>query len=366
MSASPTPSEPSSLLWDIVRYVLVAAVAGVLIWYSFFYTPVTYSSQKHEGTAMGTHYQVRVDRFPDNADWEQLTAAIQDRLESLEQMMSIHRRDSEISRFNASSDTDTWFSVSPEVALVVQTALEISQLSEGAFDITVAPLVSHWGFGTESRFPRQNRTFEDLRASALYLKERIGYSKLSVQLNPPALKKAIPELTIDLSGIAKGFAVDSIAELLEERRITDYLIEIGGEVRVKGKKGVDRDSDWIVGIDNPTKDFTGFHQTFPLTDQSLATSGNHVQTITISDIRVSHLIDPRTGLPVPMGNGTRELTSVAVLAPNCTLADAWATAMFVLGEQKGIELAHRHEIAVLFLLRNGDDIIEVSSRYWRK
>jgi len=356
-------SAPSSLLWDIARYVIVAVAVGLLVWYYFLYTPVNYVSREHSGKTMGTDYKVQVARFPEKADWKKIAEAIQNRLDTLEQMMSSHRHGSEVSRFSASANTEDWFPVSPETALVVQKAQEVAKLSEGAFDITIAPLVPHWGFGM-SGGERQNRSFENLRSSALQLKEYTGYEKLSVRLDPPALKKAVPELAIDLSAIAKGFAVDSIAELLEEQKITDYLIEIGGEVRGKGKKSKDGDREWNVGIEKPTQEFSGFQLTFPLTNQSLATSGNYLQTIQIGGQQFSHFIDPRTGLPIPKGNGAEELASTAVLAPNCMQADAWATAMFVLGEQKGLELADQHGIAVLFLLLDGNHVTEVPSKKW--
>jgi len=360
MSESSAESAAPSLVWDVVRYVIIAVAAGLLIYYYGFYTPTVYVSKEHTGDTMGTKYRVQVAQFPENRDWQEIIDEIQSRLDTLEQMMSAYRQDSDVSRFNAFASTEDWFSVSEETAQVVQTALEISQLSEGAFDVTVAPLVRHWGFGAGGN-QRLARPFEELRSEAILLKERTGYEKLSVRLDPPALKKSIPELTIDLSAIAKGFAVDSIAELLDAHKITDYLIEVGGKVRGKGKKN--KDNDWTVGVEKPTVRYSGTQQTFPLKDQSLATSGSYLQYREIEGRRVSHLIDPRTGLPAQIEG---KLVSVAVLAPNCARADAMATAMFVLGEQKGIELATRHSIAVLLLLRTGDEIHEVSSNDWAK
>ena len=321
------------------------------------------SSREHAGRTMGTTYAVKVAQCPENGNWQKITLEIQDRLDALERMMSTFRSDSEVCRFNDFTATEHWFPVSPETAQVVHTALEISRLSEGAFDITVAPLVRHWGFGAGSS-SRQPRSFEELQSSVMSLKERTGYEKLSVRLDPPALKKAIPELTIDLSAIAKGFAVDGIAKLLDAHKITDYLIEVGGEVRAKGMKSPD--TDWIVGIEKPTAQYSGTQRALPLKDQSLATSGSYLQYREIGGQRVSHLIDPRSGLPAQIGDGVNELVSTAVLAPTCTQADAWATAVFVLGERKGLELANRHKIAVLFLLRTGDEIREVSSEAWKK
>jgi len=362
MSESSAESVSSNIIWDIARYVIVAVAAGFLIWYSFFYTPTVYVNREHAGKTMGTDYIVKVARFPENGDWKKIADEIQSTLEALDQMMSTYQSDSEVCRFNASASTEDWFSVSPETASVVQTALEISQLTEGAFDITVAPLVRHWGFGAEGNSLR-TKSFEVLKSEAATLKEQTGYEKLSVQQEPPALKKAIPELTIDFSAIAKGFAVDCIAELLEKHKVADYLIEVGGEVRSKGKKSPDM--DWRVGIENPlSEQFSSVQHKLDLKNQSLATSGSYRQGLQIEGRRVSHVIDPRTGLPAQIEHNANELVSAAVVAPNCTHADAWATAMFVLGEQKGIELANQHGLAVLFLLSNGDEIIEVPSKHW--
>ena len=345
----------SNIVWDIIRYIIVAVFAGLLIYFYGFYTPTVYVSREHIGKTMGTNYIVKVAQFPETGNWEGITAEIQKKLNALEQMMSTYRSDSDVSRFNASTSTEEWFSVAPETAQVVHTALEVSQLSEGAFDITVAPLVQHWGF------------FEELDLAAVLLKDqRTGYEKLSVRLAPPALKKAIPELMIDLSDIVKGFAADNIAELLDAHKITNYFIEIGSEVRGKGKRNPD--SDWIVAVEKKPSaaQFSGIQQAFPLRNQSLATSESYLQFREIEGRRISHLIDPRTGLPAQIENGADGLVSTAVLAPNCSRADAWATAMFVLGEQKGLELANRHKIAVLFLLKTGDEIREVASEHWAK
>ena len=368
MSESSAEPVAPNLVWDIARYIIVAIAAGLLIYWYGFYTPTVYVSREHTGKTMGTNYAVKVAQFPETGDWQKIVDEIQERLDALDQMMSTYRQDSDVCRFSASTSAEEWFSVSQETAQVIHTALEISMLTEGAFDITVAPLVRHWGFGAGGT-PRPASSFEELQSTAALLKERTGYEKLSVQLNPPALKKAIPELTIDLSAIAKGFAADSIAELLDAHNITDYLIEVGGEVRGKGKKNPDR--DWIVGIEKPVSEqFSGIQQAIPLKDRSLATSGSYLQFREVAGRKVSHLIDPRTGLPAQIEDGINDsadvLVAAAVLAPNCAQADAWATAMFVLGKQKGLELANRHKIAVLFLLRTGDEIREVSSDHWAK
>jgi thiamine biosynthesis lipoprotein len=363
MPESPVESVPSNFLWDITRYIVVAVAAGIFIWYYCFYSPITYDSKVHIGETMGTAYKVVAAKFPNHADWEQCVLDIQSKLDAIDQMMTTYRSDSEVCRFNDFASTEDWFPVSQETAFVVHTALEISQLSDGAFDITVAPLVGHWGFGAGGG-SRRLQTFEELKSTADLLKDRTGYKKLSVRLDPPALKKASPELMIDLSAIAKGYAVDCVAELLEARKLTDFMIEVGGEVRSKGRKS--KDKDWIAGIEKPTPEFSGHQQVFVLGDRSMATSGSYWQERQIDGRRVSHLIDPRTGMPAQIESSANELVAVAVIAPTCTVADAWATAMFVLGEREGVELAHKNKIAVLFLLRSGDTIIEVPSKHWTK
>ena len=363
MSESSTESAAPNIIWDSTRYVMVAVVAGFLIYYYCFYTPTIYVNREHTGKTMGTSYSVKVVHFPEHDDWQKIADEIQERLDSIDIMMTTYRSDSEVSRFNDFASIEDWFSVSQETARVVHMAQEISQLSEGAFDITVAPLVQHWGFGAGGS-SRIARAFEELQSTAMTLKEKTGYDKLSVRLDPPGLKKSIPELTIDLSAIAKGFAVDCVAELLDAHKITDYLIEVGGEVRGKGKKS--KDKDWKVGVEKPTADYSGNQQAFPLKNLGMATSGSYRQMREIDGRRVSHLLDPRSGLPAQIGNGANELVSVSVLAPNCAKADAWATALFVLGEQNGLALANRHKIAVLFLLQTGDEIREVASDTWAK
>jgi len=373
MSKSPSESISSVNFWDILRYVVVAVIVGVLIWFYFFYTPIVYDRKEHVGKTMGTDYIIKVARFPETGDWQKIAARIQDRLDTIDQMMSTYRQDSEVCRFNAFSSTEDWFPVSRETAYVVQTALEVSRLTEGAFDVTVAPLVQHWGFGANGN-QQQTKSFEELKSEAVLLKEQTGYQQLSVRTESSALKKAIPELTIDLSAIAKGFAVDCVAELLDEYHITDYLIEIGGEVRGKGKKDKHKNKDWVVGIEKPilessqelSNQFLGLQQKLALQDRSLATSGSYRQRLQIDGQWISHIINPRTGLPAQVGNNAYRLVAAAVIASDCTHADAWATAMFVLGEQQGKEIADRHGVVALFLLQNENEIIEVSSKNWVK
>ncbi|MDR0521795.1 MAG: FAD:protein FMN transferase [Planctomycetaceae bacterium] len=361
------PAEnPQVSLWDAVRYILAAAVIGFGVWYYCFSAPGILVYRETTGKTMGTDYIVKVARYPENADWTEETAAVQRWLDRIDGLMSTYRQNSEVCRFNAFTNTEDWFPVSSETAAVVQASQEIAALTGGAFDITAAPLVQLWGFGAgKTQAEKEPKTLEELKRASLELKEKIGYQHLSVRLDPPALKKSVPELTIDLSAVAKGFAVDCLAERFDKANVVkNYLIEIGGEVRCRGKKT--KDTDWLAGIINPI-DENHVQQKLVLGSRSLATSGNYRQLRQIEGETVTHIVDPRTCLPVRFGGESAEqLVSVSVILPECMRADAWATAMFVLGEKEGLELAGKHGIPVLFLLRQNDSVRESPSESWKK
>jgi thiamine biosynthesis lipoprotein len=429
---SPKPSaeqddqpQPSNSTWDIIRYVVVVVLLVVGVWYVYFRQPIILTAQEVRGMTMGTDYSVKVADFVKGTNpdvWKNIETLIQQRLDEIDRLMSTYRTESEVSRFN-NSDSADWFNVSKDTAEVVHLALEISQLTEGAFDITVAPLVELWGFGA-NRQP--DLTINNLEEKTNQIKPKTGYDKLEVRLQPPALKKSIPELRIDLSAIAKGYAVDCVTKLLEENGFVNYMVEIGGEVRCRGNKGTA--GDWMIGIEKPfiisTNEFYGLQRKLRIGDRALATSGDYQNYRELDGVRFSHFIDPRTGFPIerlaiseskmlkneplqkeekkeeeqqqteqqqqqqklsqqemppqePLQTKTLQpeslqteslqpkqlqenslqldtkerLGSVSVLAETCVRADALATAFFVLGEHKGLELAEKHGIAVLFLFR---------------
>ena len=348
-----TPTKPSSV-GEIARYVVVLGLVGFIVWYNYFKMPTHYLDKDLDGKTMGTYFAVKVHGFPDNKDWGEVTQAIQQALDAVDLAMSTFKPESEVCRFNASDSTD-WFSVSRETAEVVQLSLEISRLTGGAFDITVAPLVDLWGFGPG----RERIGLETIKSRIEETRARVGYDKLEVRLDPPALKKSVPNLSIDLSAIAKGYAVDQVAGVLDGRRIGNYMIEVGGEVRCKGNKG--EKNEWTIGIEKPivgsADEFAGVQKTIHLGNRSLATSGSARNYHEIDGVRLSHIIDPRTACPTetvpPDSEAPAErLGSVSVVDSTCARADALATAMFVLGEKEGLTLAEKQGIAVLFLFRS--------------
>ena len=374
MSTESEISQPStfSVVFGWIRYVLIAVLAVFMIWFAL--KPPGNSGGRNtagseieesaetmpvivqcRGTTMGTvPFCVKVgSRQPAENIAEQekeLLETVQSVLDLIDSLMSTYRTDSEVFRFNDSSSTD-WFPVSPETAQVVQVALDVSELTRGTFDITVGPLVNRWGFGPEeySALPTQDEIDEILQS--------VGYQHLTVQMSPPSLKKEVPHLKIDLSGIAKGFAVDQVAAALEKTGIKNYMIEIGGETRTAGEKSPGK--PWTIGIEIPTPLWFGepkIQCKIHLGSQSMATSGDYQNFVDYKGIRFSHIIDPRTGWPVEksqmdLPGSQLRLGSLSVVDSTCVRADALTKGFYILGVEEGLKLADAHGIAVLFLLR---------------
>ena len=195
--------------------------------------------------------------------------------------MSTYLPDSEVSLFNVSQSTD-WIAVSSETAQVVELAQQISDVSNGAFDVTVAPLVNLWGFGPGKQAAGVPSETEIQAAKSL-----VGYRQLFVRHEPPGLKKAIPELQIDLSAIAKGHGVDRVGELLEKNGIQHYFVEIGGEIETRGTRPDDK--PWKVGIESPQREKRSIQMILELSNAAIATSGNYRN---VSFSRAAYRQDP--------------------------------------------------------------------------
>jgi len=292
------------------------------------------------GATMGTSYNVKVVPPPgvERLAEQDLPGVIQARLDDINDKMSAYSEDSELSRFNQFEDTAP-FPVSKETAAVFAIAQQVSEASGGAFDVTVGPLVNAWGFGPVKR--SEPPTDEQVAA----LKERLGYRNVTVDVEACTLRKARPDVYCDLAAVAKGYAVDEVARALEEHGYTDYMVEVGGEVRVRGAKpgGV----PWRIGIEKPDAPPHTVQQAIALSDQAMATSGDYRNYYERDGVRLSHTIDPRTGRPI-----THKLASVSVLHEECAWADAYATAMMVLGPEEGWELAEKQDLAAYFIVRD--------------
>ncbi|MDA1163645.1 MAG: FAD:protein FMN transferase [Planctomycetota bacterium] len=293
---------------------------------------------------MGTTFRIVVEEELNGlspTSLEPLRNRINARLDDIENMMSTWRTDSELSRFNVSESTD-WFAVSKDVTVVVAEAQRIWKMSDGAFDPTVAPLIRLWHFAEEPG--DQTLPLDEAIQAA---KANTGFDQIEVRANPPALRKRIPQLELNLSAIAKGFAVDAISELLVKHGYQNHLVEIGGEMRSSGAKHENsRPTPWVAGIERPDAWPQVLFATLPLKNQAIATSGDYRNFFEVDGQRYSHTIDPDTGRPV-----THDLASVTVLAPRCMTADALATAIEVMGPDRGLEFARENDLPVLMITR---------------
>ncbi|MCB2182065.1 MAG: FAD:protein FMN transferase [Desulfobulbaceae bacterium] len=294
------------------------------------------------GSTMGTTYLVKIADSAPQISAENLQAAIDAELEKINNQMSTYRPLSEISQFNQATSF-IWVPVSESTAQVVTFALGIYKKTKGAFDIAVYPLVRLWGFGPEAKMERKvpdpRKIFE--------LRQFSDSQFVRTRFDPPSLRKSHYDIEVDLSALAKGFAVDQITALLKQHGIENFLIEIGGEIRAQGKKK--NGTAWIVGIEKPSPDARKIEELIALQDRSLATSGDYRNFFEEKGHRYSHLIDPRTGRPI-----THNLTSVTVIADECMTADAWSTALMVLGPEEGYSVAVDNNLAALFITRARD------------
>lgn len=296
---------------------------------------------KISGPTMGTRYNITL--FPADGqvlDNTVLQQSINDSLNRINKQMSTWDKSSEISLFNQSNSTD-WYSVSAEFAQVVQAAQDISRLSNGAFDVTVGPLIRMWGFGKD--LTNNNPDQADIDTAL----QNMGYQKLQVRLSPPALRKQIPQLQINLSAIAKGYAVDAIAQQLAQQGIHSYLVEIGGEIRANGVK-VNGDL-WRIAIEKPDTKERAIQQGILLKNTGVATSGDYRNYVERDGKRYSHTIDPATGKPI-----THHLASITILHDSAMMADGLATAVMVLGEKKGQSFLNDNQLKGYMITRENN------------
>ncbi len=291
------------------------------------------------GLTMGTGYNiVAVDHSRDVTKAE-LQAAVDAALARVNTQMSNWDATSEISAFNAAKAGDS-VSVSPELAHVMQAAADVHDASEGRFDVTVGALIDLWGFGA-----RQTRTDMPTDAEVAQAMACCGQAQ-SVEIAGGALRKLNSDAEIYLSSIGKGFGVDHVAQALNGFGITDYMVEIGGDLYTAGRNPDGQ--PWQIGIETPQSFDRGIMQVVGVSGMGMATSGDYRNFFDYDGKRYSHIIDATTGRPV-----THDTASVTVLTDNAMLADAWATALLVLGRERGLEIANDRDMAVLFIDRDG-------------
>ena len=297
-------------------------------------TPEVYTT--NSGHIFGTQYNIKYKSVED------LHKEVKATLLQVDNSLSMFNKNSIISAFNNNRDT----TANEMFTEVFNLAQEISAKTGGAFDITVAPLVNAWGFGFKKGELPDSATVEELRS-------KVGHT--TVSLVDGKLVKQNPGTMLDCSAIAKGYGCDMVARLLDSRNITDYMIEIGGEVVTKGKN--DRGTAWNISISKPTENTTGSHNAHQrivaISGKAMATSGNYRNFRIENGKKYAHTIDPRTGYPVQ-----HSLLSATVIAENCAKADAYATSFMVMGLEKAIDQCKKDSIEAFFIYSSTDGALQ--------
>ena len=303
---------------------------------------------KVEGNAQGTTYHISY--FSDDEVNHKI--AIDSLLKEIDASMSTWLPTSIISRIN---NNDTSVTVDQYFIDVFKKSLEVSQKTDGLFDVTVGPLVNSWGFGITKKHTQDSSTIDSL----LHF---VGYKMLKLEGNK--IIKAKPEIKIDFNAIAQGYSVDVLANYFESKGIDNYLVELGGELKAKGKKD---NENWKVGIDKPDEIATAerkLEAIINLDNKALATSGNYRKFYEENGQKFSHIIDPRTGYPA-----RQNLLSATVIADDCITADAYATAFMVMGLQKSIQFLENNEdlkLEVYFIYDDNGNLKTYASESLKK
>ena len=299
---------------------------------------------RFSGPTMGTAYRVSVPQRLSADESETVRARVEAALDLVDTLMSTYRSESELSRFNVIGAGE-WIDLSPDTATVIGEAMRVGSVSGGGFDVTVGPLVDLWGFGpANGNGVPSDEAIADASA-------RTGPDALQFDPVRGLISKRRSGLGIDLSGVAKGYAVDRVAAGLDALGFESYLIDVGGELKARGRKA--DGSLWRIGIERPAAGERQVQRVVEVAGATIATSGDYRNFFERDGRRYSHTIDPRTGRPVQ-----HSLASVSVVSHRAMSADALSTAMMVLGPDEGLALAERLDLPALFLLRSGNEIVE--------
>lgn len=304
------------------------------------------------GATMGTTWSVKVVNLPVGVTLPQLRTDIELLLESINRQMNTYQPESDISRFNQ-APAGTWQVLPADFWRVASYALELARDTGGAFDPTVGPLVNVWGFGPD---PKHNHPPEE--ALLVAAQARVGWDKTPLRQEDQALYQP-GEVYLDLSAIAKGYAVDKVADLLVGRGVENLLVEIGGELRGQGSKP--NGQPWQVAVEKPLPGVREVAQVISLQDMAIATSGDYRNYIQEGEQRFSHIIDPRTGHPAQ-----HKVVSVTVLHERCADADALATALTVMGAEEGLPWAEQRKLAILFMVQTDSGVEQQMTTAFRR
>jgi thiamine biosynthesis lipoprotein len=293
---------------------------------------------------MGTRWSVLVDS-QHTTEAPALQAALQTAVDEVDAQMSTWKPDSDLMRLNA-APCGVWVVLPERLLSVLAAGLQISRATSGAFEMNVGAAVQAWGFGADGI---------DLTAirSASSAPRIAALTALELDTEQSAARKTAP-MALDLSGIAKGYGVDRLAEVLAGHGISQALCAIDGELRALGSQT--DGNPWAVAIEAPDSATRAAHSVLALAEGAVATSGDYRHFLTVAGKRLSHTIDPRRGAPL-----VGSLASVSVMAADCMTADALATALMVMGEVAGIAFARQHGITALLLVRDGTSVRSVGT-----
>jgi thiamine biosynthesis lipoprotein len=300
------------------------------------------------GAVFGTSWSLTYTNASEVVDPTAVRAEIESVFELVNTSMNHYQPTSLISRFNT-LPVDAPVEVDWDFAYVLSTALTLNKATGGAYDVTVSALSELWGFGPEgpTRFPTPLAVTEAMRS--------VGVERLSWQPEMRLLAKAVPGLALDFSSLAKGYAVDLGADALDEAGVAHYMLEIGGEVRVRGLSP--RGDAWRIAVESPLAETRGGVQAaLAVTDVGIATSGDYRNFFEHEGRRYSHLINPLTGYPIQ-----HDLVSVTVVHGSAMMADAWATALTVMGSTQALAVAEQRDLAVYLLRRSGNQLETLTS-----
>jgi thiamine biosynthesis lipoprotein len=294
------------------------------------------------GSCMGTTYAVTVAGNLEKSSLNKIAEQVSDELERIEQIFSLYRPTSELSRFNEVTSSE-WMAVSPDLFAVTKRAIDLAGQSNAAFDPTVAPLVRLW------RLQQVTNDWSPPSAQEIAeTKKQVGFRLLHLRDDPPAIKRLVAGVSLDLNALVEGWAIDRVIKLLQQNGVNDALVELGGEFRAFGHKHDDQ--PWKIGIENPLEPGS-LYATASLSNAALATSGNYRQSIEYRGRHYGHILNARTASPVE-----HDLIAVSVLAGDAATADGWATALMILGPAEGFSLAQRKRLAASFVVRNGREL----------
>ena len=299
------------------------------------------SPHELSGRTMGSLYHVTIDDGLTEEEQSRVRSAVEERLAHVERLLSTYDSESEVSRFNRHESTEP-FAVSREVVEILALAHDVSERSDGALDVTVASVVDAWGFGPVD----QGNAIPDA-ATVAELLTHVGYDLVVIDEADGTLTKVDPAVRVDLSALGQGYAVDLVADALESFGLSNFLVELSGELKAVGTR---RDgTPWKIGIEAPAEGPSELWGTIELSDEAVSTAGDYLNYIELDGLRYSHLVDPRTGRPLPLVG-----LSVSVVHESAAVADAWDTALAVLGPYAGYQLAEREGLAAVFITRDGD------------